>query len=126
VRLLLDEHYSKQISEQLRARGHDVVSVTERPELEGLADEALLRLMWNERRTTLTENWSDFGQLIERARAEGWSHAGVIFTSRGQLPRSKGTIGMYVRALEALLARYPGDDAIVDSYRWLGSDDVDA
>ena len=38
MKLLLDELYAKQIAEELRKREHDVVSVKERPDLEGLRD----------------------------------------------------------------------------------------
>jgi hypothetical protein len=40
VRLLLDEMYSLAIAAGCRARGVDVVSVHERPELEGEPDDA--------------------------------------------------------------------------------------
>jgi hypothetical protein len=58
--LLLDEHYSEVIAEQLRHRGHDVVAVTEYWDVVGLADVELFLLMAAERRAIVTENWSDF------------------------------------------------------------------
>jgi hypothetical protein len=59
LKLLLDEHYAKEIAARLRNRGHDAVSVTERPDLIGLADEDLLLEASSERRALLTENWAD-------------------------------------------------------------------
>lgn len=63
MRLLLDEHYAKQIAEQLRH--------------------------------------------------------GVVFTSRRKLPRSRDTIGLYVRTLDEFLREHPADDALLNSSRWL-------
>ena len=119
MRLLLDEHYAKQIAEQLREHGHDVVSVQERAELAGLLDEELFQLLPAQQRAILTENWSDFSRLIERAVAEGTTHYGVVFTSRRRLPRSRNTIGLYVRVLDDFLRRHPAEDAILNSFRWL-------
>jgi hypothetical protein len=119
LRLLLDEHYSHLIAEQLRERGHDVVAVTERPELTGVKDAELFRLMGTEGRTILTENWGDFQRELRDAAAQGLTHYGVLFTSWGQLPRRKATIGLYVRVLHAFLERHPADDALVNDYRWL-------
>jgi hypothetical protein len=56
VRLCLDEHYSKEIANVLRQRGHDVDCVTERPELVSLADADVWARMQREGRTLLTEN----------------------------------------------------------------------
>jgi hypothetical protein len=119
VRLVLDELYSKQIAEQLRERGHDVVSVTEQPDLQGLLDNELFALMAAERRAILTENWADFGRELEKAATAGMTHYGVVFTSRQQLPRSRDTIGLYVRVLDDFLERHAADDALLNSYRWL-------
>lgn len=119
MRLLLDELYSKRIAEELRARGHDVVAVTERPELEGLKDAELFPLMAAERRAIVTENWGDFQRLLDEAAATGTTHYGVLFTSRRRLPRSKQTVGLYVRVLDDFLSRHPGEDALLNSYRWL-------
>lgn len=119
MRLLLDELYSKKIAEQLRTRGHEVVAVTERPALEGRTDDELFRLMPAERRAILTENWGDYQRLINEAEAAGTTHYGVLFSSRRQLPRSKETFGLYVRALDDFLSRHPADDALLNSYRWV-------
>lgn len=119
MRLVLDELYSKQIAEQLRERGHDVVSVTERPDLQGLLDTDLFALMAAERRAILTENWADFGRAMEAASATGTTHYGVVFTSRQQLPRSRNTIGLFVRVLDDFLDRHHAEDALLNSYRWL-------
>ena len=119
MRLLLDEHYSPVIAEQLRERGHDVVAVTERPELVGLNDAELLALTAAERRAIVTENWGDFQREIQDAAATGMTHYGVVLTSRRQLPRGKDTIGLYVSVLDDFLARHPTEDALLNSYRWL-------
>ncbi len=119
MRLVLDEHYSKQIAEHLRERTHDVVSVAERPDWQGLLDTDIFALIAAERRAILTENWGDFSRELEGAAAIGMTHYGVVFTSRQQLPRSRDTIGLYVRVLDDFLRRHPTEDALLNSYRWL-------
>lgn len=119
MRLLLDEHYSRRIAEQLRSMGHDVVSTKERPDLVGLADRDLFGLMAAEQRAILTENWGDFAPLAEEAADSALPHAGIVFTSRQRFPRSRNTIGLYVEALDAFLSAHPGDDALRDASHWL-------
>lgn len=119
MRLLLDEHYSQVIAEQLRAHGHDVIAVTERSDLVGLKDVELFRLMAAERRAIVTENWGDFQRELRNAAVTGTTHYGVVFTSRRQLPRGKQTIGLYVRVLDDFLTRHPAEDALQNSYCWL-------
>ena len=119
MRLLLDEHYSKTIAEQLRRKSHDVVAVTERPELIGAPDEQLFRQMPAERRAIVTENWPHFEPLLRVAADDGLDHYGVVFTSRKALPRGKGTIGLYVRVLGAFLQASPRADALRNGYCWL-------
>jgi hypothetical protein len=119
LRLLLDEHYSSLIAEQLRGGGHDVFAVAERPDLVGVDDAALLALMASERRAILTENSGDFQRELRIAATTGSTHYGVVFTSRKQLPRARVTIGLYVRVLDEFLRRHPADDALLDSYVWL-------
>jgi hypothetical protein len=119
LRLLLDEHYSQLIAEQLRERSHDVIAVTERTDLIGLRDVELFALLPAERRAILTENWGDFQWELQNAAAKGMTHYGVLFTSCKQLPRGKQTIGLYVRVLDEFLTDHPAEDALRNSYSWL-------
>lgn len=119
MRLALDELYAPRIAEELRARGQDVVSVLERAEWRGLSDSALFPLVAADRRAFVTENWADFRRELDRAATIGLDHHGVLFTSRARLPRSRDTIGLFVRALEDFLVRHPADDALLNSARWL-------
>jgi hypothetical protein len=119
VRLLLDEHYSPVIAEQLRERGHDVESVVERAELRGLGDRELLERGTAERRALLTENAADFMPLLRDAAAAGEAHAGVVFTSPVAMPRGAGTIGVFVDALDRFLGERRADDALANQVAWL-------
>jgi hypothetical protein len=118
LKLVLDELYSQSIAVSLRERGH-VISIHERPDLKGLNDEQLFPLLADEHRAIVTENWPDYQQEMRKAADAGRDHYGVLFTSRKQLPRSKQTIGRYVRVLDDFLTRHPADDALLNSYRWL-------
>jgi predicted nuclease of predicted toxin-antitoxin system len=106
VKLLLDEMYSAVVAEQLRARGHDVVSVHD-PEyrrFEGASDEELFAAALAEDRALVTENVPDFRRLEADALARGEAHAALIFTSNRQFPRGEpATTGRLVEALHALL-----------------------
>jgi hypothetical protein len=122
VRLLLDEHYSPKIAIELRKRGHDVVSVTERDDLRGLGDRELWSFASAEGRVLMTENVADFMPLVREAAAQAERHFGVVFTSPRSLPRGPRTIGVYIERLERFLRDRPADDALADQVQWLGSD----
>jgi hypothetical protein len=115
LKLVLDEHYSQAIAVGLRERGHDVISVHERPDLEGLKDEQLFPLLAGEQRAIGTENWPDYQEEMRKAAEAGRDHHGVLFTSRNQMPRSKRTIGLYVRVLDDFLARHADEDTLLNS-----------
>jgi hypothetical protein len=119
LRLCLDELYSQSIAENLRERGHDVISVHERPDLEGLKDAQLFPLLTDERRAIVTENWPEYQEEMRAAARSGRDHYGVLFTSRARMPRSRETIGLYIRVLDDFLQRHPDEDALLNSYRWL-------
>jgi len=106
VKLLLDEMYPPVVAEQLRARGHDVVSVHDpgHRHLEGAPDEEVFAAALAEERALVTENVPDFRRLEAAALACGESHATLVFTSNRRFPRGEpGTIGRLVEGLHALL-----------------------
>jgi hypothetical protein len=110
VRLLLDEHYTDAIAEQLRAAGHDAESVSQRG----------LELCDRESRALLTNNVRDFIPLSRDWAAGGREHAGLIFTSDISLPRHKGTVGRYVELLSTLMLENEAERALSNQVRWLG------
>ncbi len=120
MRLLLDEHYSKEIAVRLRDAGYDVACVTERHDLRGRSDHELLEIAATEGRAILTENVGDFMPLVHQAAGEGGGHSGIVFTSGQSMPRSPATIGLYVGALIALMESHPSDEALADRVLWLG------
>jgi predicted nuclease of predicted toxin-antitoxin system len=105
VKLLLDEMFPSELSSQLRAHGHDVVAVAERPDLRSQSDARLFAAAQLERRTLLTENSSDFRILAVRAMMEEGSHCGLIYTTHRQFPRNvQGALGKLVRALHDIMS----------------------
>lgn len=119
MRLCLDEHYSAAIAKALRARGHDVTAVQERPELRGLADRELLATLQAEHSAVLTENVADFMPIVHDLAARGEDHWGVVFSSPASMPRGAGTIGDFVAALDRLLGERPTEDGLVNQVSWL-------
>jgi hypothetical protein len=110
VKLLLDEMYAPVVAEQLRSRGHDVVSVHDADyrRLEGALDEEVFAAAADQGRALVTENVPDFRRLEADALARGKAHASLVFTSNRQFPRGQpGTIGQLVEALHELLSETP-------------------
>jgi hypothetical protein len=116
LRLLLDELYSKEIAEQLRERGHDVLAVSEVPDLVSVSDEDLIDRAAKEGRAILTNNAGDFVPPIERS-----DHYGLVLTSDRSLPRSRNTIGLFVRLIDEFMSARPDDDALVGRIHWLAA-----
>jgi predicted nuclease of predicted toxin-antitoxin system len=113
LRVLLDEHYSCTIAEELRQRGVDAVAVQkERPELEGQDDEVLLRTATAEGRVVVTNNVRDYAPLVEDFGLRGETHFGVIFTDDATFPRTHAGVGLIVRALIAFVERSRDDDLV--------------
>jgi len=83
VKLLLDEMYSATVAEQLRGRGHDVVSIhdAEFRSLEGAPDEEVFAAAIAEERAIVTENVPDFRRLEAEALASDEPTPGLIFTT---------------------------------------------
>jgi Domain of unknown function (DUF5615) len=119
LRLLLDEHYSPRIAEQLRREGYDAVAVSEHAELIGVSDSDLVGVAAAERRALVTENVADFVELARQLAARGEDHYGLIFTSPTRFPRSRATVGLFVRELGGFLRARGEDDALLNQVHWL-------
>ena len=118
MKLLLDERYANEIAVQLRAAGHDAVTVSERG-LRGMDDEPLLALAASDDRALLTNNARDFLPLVARWAASGEQHCGLLLTSDASLPRGKHSIGVYVETLRALMDANPAPRALANRVHWL-------
>ncbi len=93
-----------QIAIQLRKRRWDVESVQgDHPELLGLDDEVVLDRATQLGRTLVTDNIRHFLPLHRRYLAEQQRHAGLLLAHPRAYPRSKKTIGIWVRGLDAAL-----------------------
>ena len=102
--------YATTVAEQLRARGHDVVSVHDpaHRRLEGAPDEEVLATAVAEGRTVVTENVADYRRLESEAFARGEQLPGLVFTTNRRFPRGDpATLGRLVLSLDALLREQP-------------------
>ena len=106
--------YPSVIARELRARGHDVVSVHESPG-SGTPDEQVLDHARSDARAIVTENVRDYRPLAETLLAAGESHSGVVFTTSTRWPRTNP--GALITALDELLESTP--EQPVDSELWL-------
>jgi hypothetical protein len=101
--LLLDEMFSDDIAEQLRAKGYDVISVVADQTLVGLPDDQVLAYATTAGRALVTANIKDFISLDGRYRAAGQSRAGLILVSTKTFPQSRGFPSAITASLAALL-----------------------
>ena len=113
VRLLLDEHLSPEIARQLRARGHDVIAVQERPELIGRPDRVHFASMPAQRRAIVTQDLGDFRPLLAQALRAGTKTYGLVCIP-ARVSLSRQAIGQVVDSLDRLLRHHPGEDELID------------
>lgn len=119
MRLLLDEMYPAVIAERLRDRGHDVVAVTERPELRSMTDMDVFAVCQREHRAVVTENIADFAGIADGLDQRGEEHFGLVLIDPATYPRGRPrTIGRMVSALDRLL-RAHRDDLATSLRHWL-------
>lgn len=118
MRLLLDEHLSPAIADQLRARGHDVVTVVEAG-LAGMTDERVLAWAVRERRAVVTNNICDFRPLHADSLRTSSPHCGIVLIATGKYSLRRDQVGPLVVALDQLLGRSPATDALRDVEHFL-------
>jgi len=119
LRLLLDEHFSPAIADQLIKRGHDVVAAAAVAELRHQDDLAVLSWAVDQRRGVVTEDAPDYLALHGLRLSRGEHHYGIVLTNARRFPRSRRGIGKLVRELDDLLRSLPTEDALRADIRWL-------
>ena len=102
--LLLDEMFSDDIGQQLRAKGYDVTSVVADPALIGLPDDQVLAYATTQGRALVPANIKDFVSLDGRYRAADQSHAGLILVSTKTFPQNRGIAAAITASLATLLS----------------------
>jgi Domain of unknown function (DUF5615) len=101
-----------EIGVQLRRAGWDVESIqAEHPELLGADDAAVLATATQLGRALLTDNVRHFLPLHEAHLTEHKVHAGLLLAHPRGYPRSKRTIGLWVRGLAYVLERHGSGSA---------------
>lgn len=119
VRLLLDEHLSPAIAEQLRTIKHDVVAVAEvglRQQLDAL----IMAWAVTEKRAVVTANYQDFRPLHEVYLSRGDLHYGLLLIPRRYSLAREG-FGSLIEALARFLTDHPSDGALESAEAWLTS-----
>ena len=111
--------YTPLIAAQLRELDHDAISVHDRSGLLGTPDRDLFELMAAKGRAIFTANVAGFMVLVSQLALEGRDHHGLLLTSDAAMPRSRNTIGLYVRTIDRYLIAHPTEDALRNHVDWL-------
>lgn len=118
MRLLLDEQLAPAIAEQLRRRGHDVITVADAG-LAGLDDVHVLAAGARDRRAVVTNNVKDFRVLHAAHLTMSAAHSGIILVPSGRYSLARQRLGPLVTALDDLLTRLPAEDALQNAEHFL-------
>ena len=113
---------SPAVAAELRAFGHGVIAVADRPDLRSKSDEEVFAWANTEKRWLLTENVKDFRPIMLRALQAGPPGCGLLFTSSRAFPRSRKNPGPLIRALHAWLNAGPPAPPVTESWL-LGASD---
>ncbi len=104
MRLLLDAHLSgRVIGRRLSTKGHDVLALNERPDLEGIDDVEVLELATGHGRILITHNVRDFPDILRERAEAGRQHAGCLVLVGIRLDQ----FGLLISSIEAALAAGP-------------------
>lgn len=101
ARLYADEHFPRQVVQNMRSLGHDILTVQEAGNA-GLADEDVLAFAISENRAVLTVNRRDFFQLHKLKP----DHCGIIACTRDDdIPRLSANINDAISTAEILTGK---------------------
>ena len=98
--------------------GHDVVGVSEVPELRGRSDEDILDLADAEQRAVVTHNFADFLALASDWAVAGRQHAGLVLVPISFQRRGASA---YIAACDEVLRAYPAAQALRGQIVWTRS-----
>lgn len=130
MKLLLDEHVDPRVAAELRRLGHDVDTVTERPDLRSSPDHELWTAALAEGRAIVTRDVGDFVRLFSQDAAIGKPSPGLVLVSPRRFTPGEREVGRLVTSLGSMLAANLADDALAGRMIWLeppgdvGSDPV--
>lgn len=111
---------SPQIARRLRNKGHDVQAIKgDRPELESVPDEMIVRRMSEERRCVVTNNVKHFQPIHSSTLATGNEHYGILFSDDKTMPRNRAAIPLWVSTLNKFLQAHPKDNALKNRTHFL-------
>ena len=96
MRLLLDEHISNRIADELRNAGYDVIAVVERPDLRGRPDETLIEVALTESRAFVTFDIADHVGIYSSSVRLATPHPGLVLLATSKLQPSGTGIGALV------------------------------
>ena len=108
--------FSPAVAAELRAFGHDVIAVSDRPDLRSKSDEEVFAWASTEKRWLLTENVKDFRPIMLQALQAWPPGCGLLFTSSRAFPRSRKNPGPLIRALHAWLNAGPPAPPVTESW----------
>ena len=118
MRLLLDEHLSPAIAEQLNRRGHDVVTAADAG-LAGLDDAQVLSVAARDQRAVVTNNIRDFRLLHAAYLTMSTIHYGIVLVPTSKYSLARDELGPLITALDNLLAQFPTEAALRDTEYFL-------
>ena len=116
MRLLLDEMIPAAVARQLRSRGVDAISVSERPDLRSLSDPDLFERAQTESRAIVTYDSAGFLALAMQSQRESRTHHGVVLLNQRRFPQRSSSVGALVKSIEALARRASASVSFVE---WL-------
>jgi Domain of unknown function (DUF5615) len=117
VRLLLDEHLSPAIAEQLRTLKHDAVAVAE-VGLRQQLDAEIMAWAVAEKRAVATANYQDFRPLHEVYLSRGDQHFGLVLIPR-RFSLAREGFGRLIEVLDRFLTDHPSENALESAEAWL-------
>jgi len=114
LKLYLNENLTWRIAKALREYGYDVISSHE-ANMDHTDDPTQFSFAVSQKRSVVTNNFSDFIALDEEYRVKEKSHYGIILTT-------KSTISVIVRRLRVLIETVSEND-MKNQIRWLNEFD---